>query len=184
MKCSGSGDLSETTKKVVVENKGRLIALAKPFIPHNKISKVCNMLKMDEWFLNHLENGKLWKNGMNVQIILSHNQFIIVAVAENNYRIVVSFIYVKCIAVERRFIWNDLHSIDVGNDSWFALGDFNIIRCDAKRKGGRLRHTNAMEDFNSFINSCGLIDLPSIGNMFSWCNGYAGRAKSWDRLDR
>lgn len=64
------------------------------------------------------------------------------------------------------------------------MGDFNIIHCEDERKGGRPRQVTAMEDFNGFIESCGLMDLPSNGNTLSWCNGHAGRTRCWARMDR
>ncbi|XP_041015535.1 uncharacterized protein LOC121258175 [Juglans microcarpa x Juglans regia] len=41
-----------------------------------------------------------------------------------------------------------------------------------------------MEDFNEFIESCGLIDMKSDGSKFSWCNGQGGLVRSWSKLDR
>lgn len=38
-----------------------------------------------------------------------------------------------------------------------------------------------MEDFSSLIDELEVVDIPLVGNMFTWCGSY-GRAKS--RLDR
>ncbi|KAF5472311.1 hypothetical protein F2P56_009038 [Juglans regia] len=63
-------------------------------------------------------------------------------------------------------------------------GDFNIIKDDSERRGGRPRPRMAMEDFNNWIDNCGLIDMRSSGRRFSWCNGQRGLARSWAKLDR
>ncbi|KAF5475663.1 hypothetical protein F2P56_007443 [Juglans regia] len=41
-----------------------------------------------------------------------------------------------------------------------------------------------MEEFNSWIHSCGLLELQFLGKSFSWCSGHASRSRSWARLDR
>ncbi|KAF5471947.1 hypothetical protein F2P56_008704 [Juglans regia] len=41
-----------------------------------------------------------------------------------------------------------------------------------------------MEDFNSWIDHCGLIEMRSLGRRFSWCNGQRGLSSSWEKLDR
>lgn len=63
------------------------------------------------------------------------------------------------------------------------MGDFNIIRNDGERIGGRPRPTIAMGEFNDFIDAVGLVEVNHEGNMMSWCNGQQGRARSWARLD-
>ncbi|KAF5469226.1 hypothetical protein F2P56_013315 [Juglans regia] len=64
------------------------------------------------------------------------------------------------------------------------MGDFNIIRSDEERVGGRARPPLAIEDFNDCINNCGLMDLPLVDRQLSWCNGQQGLARSWAKLDR
>lgn len=41
-----------------------------------------------------------------------------------------------------------------------------------------------MEDFSSFIQNGGLIEVPFSGNKLSWCNGRGGLTGCWARLDR
>ncbi|CAI9769656.1 unnamed protein product [Fraxinus pennsylvanica] len=43
----------------------------------------------------------------------------------------------------------------------------------------------AMEDFNQFIDFCGLMEIPPDGGEpYSWCNGQTGWTRSWAKLDR
>lgn len=46
---------------------------------------------------------------------------------------------------------------------WMVVGDFNIIRNDEERKGGRPRHVVAMVDYNSFIEDSGLVEMNHTG---------------------
>lgn len=41
-----------------------------------------------------------------------------------------------------------------------------------------------MEEYNAWINGCGLLEMTYQGNNLSWCNGQEGLARSWACLDR
>ncbi|KAF5447204.1 hypothetical protein F2P56_032773 [Juglans regia] len=67
---------------------------------------------------------------------------------------------------------------------WVLYGDFNIIKNDSERRGGRPRPFVAMEEFNQCIQTCGLLEMCSKGPNVTWCNGQGGQARSWARFDR
>lgn len=69
------------------------------------------------------------------------------------------------------------------NSPWYVLGDFNIIRQDNERKGGRSRLAVALEEFNEWVDYCGLMDMQFSGQSLSWCNGHTSMARSWAHLD-
>ncbi|XP_042964794.1 uncharacterized protein LOC122299025 [Carya illinoinensis] len=96
----------------------------------------------------------------------------------------ISFVYAKCNYGEHRRLWDDLCSLQSSNVPRMVIGDFNIIRSDEERIGGRPRPRIAMEEFNSFIDMAGLSELGFQGNNMTWCNGHEGRSQSWARLDR
>lgn len=64
------------------------------------------------------------------------------------------------------------------------MSDFNIIRQDNERRGGRPRPTLAMEEFNDWVDACGLLEMRFSRQSLSWCNEHAGLSRSWTRLDR
>ena len=64
------------------------------------------------------------------------------------------------------------------------MGDFNIVRGDDEKVGGLLRAPRVKLEFNNCIHDCRLIDLPSIGNKFSWRIGRLGGRRIWAKLDR
>jgi hypothetical protein len=43
---------------------------------------------------------------------------------------------------------------------WMIIGNFNTIRHDGERRGGCPCLPRAMEDFSSFIQNGGLIEVP------------------------
>ncbi|XP_042972834.1 uncharacterized protein LOC122304641 [Carya illinoinensis] len=83
-----------------------------------------------------------------------------------------------------RVLWDELARESNSNDPWLVTRDFNIIANDGERRGGRPGSVVAMEEFNSWIHNCGLMELKYLGKSYSWCNGHAGNSRSWARLDR
>ncbi|KAK4841187.1 hypothetical protein QYF36_000342 [Acer negundo] len=78
----------------------------------------------------------------------------------------------------------DLEEVQVVEQPWVVVGDFNIIRNDSERIGGNPRPLASMTDFNDCLDRCGRLDLSSGGNHMSWCNGHEGSSRSWAKLDR
>ncbi|XP_026428491.1 uncharacterized protein LOC113324385 [Papaver somniferum] len=66
----------------------------------------------------------------------------------------VTGIHADVITVNRRELWSDLLTISNLNKSWLVLGDFNT------KKGGRSPLTSALNDFNEWIDQCGLLQAP------------------------
>ncbi|XP_040994368.1 uncharacterized protein LOC121240914 [Juglans microcarpa x Juglans regia] len=81
-------------------------------------------------------------------------------------------------------LWQELCGFPSAFEAWVVAGDFNVIRSDAERRGGRPRSAMAMEEFNQFINLGGLKEMSFMGGPFSWCNGHAMLTRCWARLDR
>ncbi|XP_035542866.1 uncharacterized protein LOC118345331, partial [Juglans regia] len=136
---------------------------------------------------NEEVGGKLWimwSQGVLVSVVQSTNQFITVNMTVNNRCVCISFVYAKCLQMDRRELWNSLSSGIVDSQPWIVVGDFNVIRNDQERRGGRPRPFSAMEAFNKFIDTAGLSELRFEGNQFSWCNNQQGSARRWARLDR
>lgn len=64
---------------------------------------------------------------------------------------------------------------------WCPGGDFNEIRNLGKRKECSVR-SRGMREFNQFIESVEVSDLPMLGRKFTWCNALEG--DKWSRIDR
>lgn len=65
-----------------------------------------------------------------------------------------------------------------------CVGDFNEILNFNEKWGGALRPKAQIEDFRAAVDACGLCDMDSIGNKFTWNNGRFGGAFTKERLDR
>ncbi|XP_041027049.1 uncharacterized protein LOC121267267 [Juglans microcarpa x Juglans regia] len=92
-------------------------------------------------------------------------------------------VYAKCTIAERRLLWDDLSSQNLGSHPCVFVGDFNIIRNDSEMRRGRPRPSMAMEDFNNWIHQRSLMEMAMTESIFTWCNGQLGHARSWARLD-
>ncbi|XP_078445735.1 uncharacterized protein LOC144714813 [Wolffia australiana] len=53
---------------------------------------------------------------------------------------------------------------------WLIAGDFNCIRDVSERQGGRPPRLRSMQAFNDFIHESSLVEPPTIGEKWTWCN--------------
>jgi len=65
-----------------------------------------------------------------------------------------------------------------------CIGDYNEILTLYEKQGRLPKAGSLMEDFRCALLHCGLIDLGSSGNKFTWRNGCPGDAFVQERLDR
>jgi len=77
-------------------------------------------------------------------------------------------------------VWERLTHIGIErSDPWFMIGDFNEITGNHEKKGGKRRSESSFLPFRCMIEDCGMIEIPSHGNLFSWVGrrscGVAGR---------
>ncbi|XP_035542088.1 uncharacterized protein LOC118344796 [Juglans regia] len=157
-----------------------------PFQNFVKAQSYMQTLHFDNVISNEEVGGKiwvLWMNDLNVQIMRMTSQFLSLRIVEGQFQFLGNFIYAKCNMMDRRVLWEDLRWNSMNNDPCLFAGDFNIIRTNLERQGGRPRPIAAMDDFNQWIHEGGLIDLSAQGSNFSWCNGQSGLARAWAKLD-
>ena len=64
------------------------------------------------------------------------------------------------------------------------FGDFNAIISNEERKGGIRPHKLSCEEFHSWCNNSGMMDIPTRGQLFTWTNGRKGRQLIDMRLDK
>ncbi|XP_041004055.1 uncharacterized protein LOC121249412 [Juglans microcarpa x Juglans regia] len=164
-----------------------MVVLLEPFQNFDKAQSYMQALHFDNVLSNEEVGGKiwvLWMNDLTVQIIRMTSQFLSLNIVEGQFQFLANFIYAKCNMMDGRVLWEDLRWNSLSEDPCLFAGDFNIIRTDLERRGGRSRPIAAMDDFNRWIHEGGLIDLSSHGSKFSWCNGQCGLARAWAKLDR
>jgi hypothetical protein len=164
--------------------KLKILIIAEPFRQDCKLARWQGMLKFEVSYSNGDSGGKLWvfwKYEVQVNILQESNQHVTFII---NSSLLISAVYAKCNYMERRQLWDGLLSFGVLQMPWMIIGDFNTIHHDGERRGGCPHLPRAMEDFSSFIQNGGLIEVPFSGNKLSWCNGRGGLTRSWARLDR
>ncbi|XP_058776931.1 uncharacterized protein LOC131651277 [Vicia villosa] len=92
-------------------------------------------------------------------------------------------VYSSCEIAEKRILWNQL--IEWKNKfpkgEWIIGGDFNAIKVGSERIGRLRTNRVEMEEFSRVIELLEVIDLPVVGNKFTWINSN-GKAKS--RINR
>ncbi|XP_035546509.1 uncharacterized protein LOC118348589 [Juglans regia] len=86
--------------------------------------------------------------------------------------------------VDVQMLWEELSSDRMGVEPCLFAGDFNIIRSDVERCGGRPWTRVAMDEFNRWIHQGRLMEMNSQGGKFTWCNGQQGLSGAWAKLDR
>ncbi|KAG2696272.1 hypothetical protein I3760_07G050900 [Carya illinoinensis] len=112
----------------------------------------------------------LWKEDFHLSVISYSAQHVTVSMSMDSRQVIIFVVYAKCNHVERRELWRLLQIDAVQDAPWLCLGDFNIIRGEEEHRGGRPRLRVAMDDFNDFIDNCGLVDMKARGLTRSWSN--------------
>lgn len=83
-------------------------------------------------------------------------------------------IYASCKSSSRRKMWSSIEGrkrSSVGEE-WCIWGDFSIVVIDEERIGKSIGvKIRDMADFNNFMEKMNLIDLPCVGNRYTWFSG-------------
>ncbi|XP_022869153.1 uncharacterized protein LOC111388629 [Olea europaea var. sylvestris] len=170
---TSKGRIGKLVRKLNVE----ILGIAKPFLGEEKMKLLACKIKLPNFISNEKTRGKLWifwSEDYKVDWVHFSDQALHGVFMKGEYKMLVSFIYAKCNALERRKLWQELENVRVSGLPWVVSSDFNIIRNDFERVGGHPRPLQAMEDFNECIDKCCLLEVPVLGRKLSWCNGHEG----------
>lgn len=66
----------------------------------------------------------------------------------------------------------------------FFGGDFNDIRNQEEKRGGRRRLDSSFRTFNSFINRMEIEEINSVGRVYTWANNREEEGYVEEKLDR
>ena len=125
-----------------------------------------------------------YNNDFNVSILFESNRLIDVAASYKGKTIHLTFVYGDPVPKKRDYVWERLTRIGVTRDNpWFLIGDFNELRNNNKKRGGKLRLASTFIPFNSMIQDCGLLEFPYLGDWLS-CRGWRDKKPIRCRLDR
>jgi len=103
---------------------------------------------------------------------------------KSSQRCCVVNVYAACNLKEKKILWEELSKCKENSQigMWCFCGDFNAIRGRVERQGAdRSDFTREMKEFNGFIETNLLLDLPFVGKKFTLFKSN-GTAKS--KIDR
>ncbi|KAL9247570.1 hypothetical protein vseg_020988 [Gypsophila vaccaria] len=85
---------------------------------------------------------------------------------------------------DREPLWNHLKKIAQQTQGpWAIAGDFNCVLKATERVGGNVTSA-VMEPLKACLEDCGVIDITSVGSMFTWNNKQKPEARIYNRIDR
>jgi hypothetical protein len=96
-----------------------------------------------------------------------------------------SCIYGPPVYKNKFMFWESL--LDVGKDyygPWLCISDFNMILSQSDKYDGRPYACSSNDDFHSFLDLFGMIDLGFSGNPYTWTNKRRDHHLIKEHLDR
>ncbi|KAF6172162.1 hypothetical protein GIB67_003854 [Kingdonia uniflora] len=123
----------------------------------------------------------LWKLGRTKPVVLSSTDQQITVCFED---VMLTFIHPNCDIARRRTLWRDLGNINGNMAPWLVVGDFNVILSSGEKKGGVPSSNTAISDFQNCVDALELIQCPSKGLKYTWCNMQRGNNRILLLLDR
>ncbi|KAL3529793.1 hypothetical protein ACH5RR_009115 [Cinchona calisaya] len=108
-----------------------------------------------------------------------------VRIKETQTTCFVTFVYGSNDDDERKALRDHLLALQrtVSNQPWLLIGDFNIIRSCKEKIGGKGFKFAAM-DFNNYLESLDVEDIPAQGFFFTRCNQKEYGSRIYSKLDR
>ena len=76
---------------------------------------------------------------------------------------------------KREILWEHLKQVSV-TSPWMICGDFNCVMNIDERIGSQVRESE-MREMKSCMLQCGLQDIKSFGNFYTWNNKQQGEAR-------
>ncbi|XP_056687291.1 uncharacterized protein [Spinacia oleracea] len=83
---------------------------------------------------------------------------------------------------KRLELWSDLKDLHT-QEAWIMFGDFNCVMSTEERIGAPDRNTEIV-DMCECMHLCGMEDIKSVGNFYTWNNKQQGAARVFSKIDR
>ncbi|XP_021807878.1 uncharacterized protein LOC110751684 [Prunus avium] len=130
----------------------------------------------------------LWNPSiLNINILNYHERYINCRIQElaTNKVWLTTFVYAYPQKTKQISLWTELSALKPLNHApWLLLGDFNNICSLNEKIGGSQVVSQAMMNFNKFLNDCEVLSMNASGVPFTWCNGHHDNSIIYERLDR
>ncbi|XP_016435434.1 uncharacterized protein LOC107761696 [Nicotiana tabacum] len=126
-----------------------------------------------------------WDEAVDCRVVEESEQKVTCSFNWMGTNILITFVYVKCIADFRKDLWENVKNIsDRYSLSQYIAGDFDCIVDPVEKQGGSPHRMSKSLSFLQCIMDCDLIDPGYSGSTFTWCNGWQVDKRVWKRLDR
>ncbi|XP_043697449.1 uncharacterized protein LOC122648282, partial [Telopea speciosissima] len=181
-------------KKVCKDHQAKLVCLLETKVKADNCGAIFDNF-IPDW--KYVHNGeidntiRIWlgwdPSCFNVEEIQKTKQFINakVSIMGTAGSFLCTIVYALNTVAERKDLWEDVGSLASAIATpWAVLGDFNVIRNHNEKIGGDPVRFEAIDDFNTFIEDSGLIDLKWKGEAMTWNNRQSGDARICCKLDR
>ncbi|XP_042983221.1 uncharacterized protein LOC122312630 [Carya illinoinensis] len=179
-------------KKIVKDKCPNLVFLVETKAGKQRLESVRRSLKLDGCFVVHsvgLSGGiaLLWKEEWEVTIINYTRWHISALVKEevNGQTWQFTGFYGHLETAKRKGSWQLLEILKLPTPmAWLCARDFNEILHQKEKQGAASRPYKQIEDFRRAVKFCGLQELYSLGQCFTWSNNRRGREFTKERIDR
>ncbi|XP_042972730.1 uncharacterized protein LOC122304522 [Carya illinoinensis] len=179
-------------KKLVKDKCPNLVFLVETKTGRQRLESVRRSLRLDGCFAVDsvgLSGGiaLLWKEEWEVTIINYTRWHISALVKEevNGQTWQFTGFYGHPETAKRKGSWQLLEMLKPPTPmAWLCAGDFNEIQHQKEKQGTASRPYKQIEDFRRAVEFCGLQDLYSLGQSFTWSNNRRGRDFTKERIDR
>ena len=167
-----------------------LIGLTKPMTPSTHIQPFLMRFGIDHFHSNPTNHIWLfWSRAFTLRVLDEGPQHITVMVQDPLLEFAFTIIYASYRPLQRESLWEDFVTITKDYPTlvkapWFLAGDFNCIRRVNESQGGRIPRARNMETFNDFIFRAALIEPPTLGETWTWCNERQAWARIYECIDR
>lgn len=120
-----------------------------------------------------------WSSLLSCDVIsLSKNWILTRCTDQDNHVFYITCVYGPPRISERHEFWAFLRTVARNVDlPWIVGGDFNQVLSKNSQSPGAI-------ELSDTLNNCGLIELHTTGNFFTWCNGRQAEDTVWEKLDR
>ncbi|XP_028773891.1 uncharacterized protein LOC114730946 [Neltuma alba] len=187
--CQGAAKSSfySVLKSFIKEHKPYLLVLVEPRISGEVASRAIKRIGLPN---SHRVEASgfsggiwvLWTDQIQVDILLSHWQFIHTRVhlPHTSRSFLFTAVYASPMNSVRIQLWSELSNLARSIfEPWAIAGDFNSVLYSSERRTSTGRRREGCPHFLQFVNDCTLLDLGFSGPRFTWRRGL-----SFARLDR
>ncbi|KAI9080475.1 hypothetical protein K1719_037589 [Acacia pycnantha] len=135
-------------------------------------------------------SGGIWilwnREELLVNVIEMDDQYIHCRMCIDSKSMLFTAVYANPNEQRRHRVWDRLFNLSLEiSEPWLLAGDYNDIKTPLEQKGGGRVNEARCNHFNSWLQSCRLIDLETSGPFYTWKGPkWEGLERVYKRLDR